>query len=92
VKRFVFYHKSTGVLHPQAMQFDVSDLPAYLKRNTPTDHIALEHATAQPGDSRFDLETKQILKAPEAEAARAVHGMPVDPSVQPGSGGDDPAK
>lgn len=62
MKRFVFYHPDTGVLHPRTLMLDVSDLENSLKLNTPEGHVAHEHDAAWPGHHRFDLASKQIVE------------------------------
>lgn len=62
MKRFVFYHPETGVLHGQTLMLDVNDLENSLKLNTPDGHVAHEHDTAWPGHHRFDLVSKQIVE------------------------------
>lgn len=62
MRRFVFYHPETGVLHKQTLMLDVHDLENSLMLNTPDGHIAHEHDSAWPGQHRFDFSCKEIVE------------------------------
>jgi len=61
MRRFVFYHPETGVLHNRTVMMDVGDVNC-LKLNTPVGYVAFEHDTALPATHRFDLASKQLVE------------------------------